>query len=328
VGVAPGSRLRPWGEKVFERFTPQARQVVVHAQEEARGLRHNYIGTEHMLLGLLREPEDLPGKALGSLGVTYDGTRERVLEIVGAGEEPSSGQNPFTPRAKKVLELSLREALSIGDDHVGSEHILLGLADETDGVASRVLNESGASPEAVRQTVLRLLSERPPRPEPQVAPTISVRPRRWIGLSWLAPLTPLLERVAADIRHELGRDPDSGDLLLVLACVQQPLAGRALSALGVDLDQLWATIERLRAQTLAEQHEHRQQIDETAEAKQAALEAQDFGRAAALRDRERELRERERQRATVDTPAALEAVRRRLGLPTSGEPPRPEPDDG
>ena len=312
---------------MFERFTPQARQVVVHAQEEARGLRHNYIGTEHMLLGLLREPEDLPGNALGSLGITYDGIRERVLELVGAGEEPSSSQIPFTPRAKKVLELSLREARKLGDEHIGAEHMLLGLADETDGVASRVLNESGASPEAVRETVLGLLPERPSRPGPQAAQIIGVRPRRWIGPSWLDPLSPVLERLAADIRHELGRDPDSGDLLLVLACVQEPLAGRALSALGVDLDQLWATIERLRAQAVAEQRENQQQIDETAKAKQAALEAQDFDRAAALRDRERELRERERQRATVDTPAALEAVRRHLGLPTSGAPPRPEPDD-
>ena len=111
---------------MFERFTERARQVVVLAQEEARTLRHNYIGTEHILLGLLREQEGLAARALESLGVTLDYVRGQVTQIVGAGEEVSTGQIPFTPRAKKVLELALREALSFGQNYIGTEHILLG----------------------------------------------------------------------------------------------------------------------------------------------------------------------------------------------------------
>src|SRR5436189_6157390 len=124
---------------MFERFTERARQVVVLAQEEARTLKHNYIGTEHILLGLLREEEGLAARVLESLGVALDEVRGQVSRIVGRGDEVTTGQIPFTPRAKKVLELSLREALLLGHNYIGTEHILLGIARENQGVASRLL---------------------------------------------------------------------------------------------------------------------------------------------------------------------------------------------
>jgi len=143
---------------MFERFTERARQVVVLAQEEARALRHNYIGTEHLLLGLLREEEGLAARVLGDLGVTVDRVRGQVVRIVGSGEEVTSGQIPFTPRAKKVLELALREALSLGHNHIGTEHLLLALVRENEGVAARILLDFDADSEKVRNEVLRLLS--------------------------------------------------------------------------------------------------------------------------------------------------------------------------
>jgi hypothetical protein len=143
---------------VFERFTERARQVVVLAQEEARGLRHNYIGTEHILLGLLREQEGLAARALESLGVTIEAARAEVVGVVGFGEEQAYGQIPFTPRAKKVLELALRESLALGHNHIGTEHILLALVREGEGVAVRVLHTFDADPEQVRNEVLRLLA--------------------------------------------------------------------------------------------------------------------------------------------------------------------------
>jgi ATP-dependent Clp protease ATP-binding subunit ClpC len=124
---------------LFERFTERARQVVVLAQEEARTLKHNYIGTEHILLGLLREEEGLAARVLESLDITVERVRSQVVRIVGSGEEVTSGQIPFTPRAKKVLELALREALSLGHNYIGTEHILLGLVRENEGVAARIL---------------------------------------------------------------------------------------------------------------------------------------------------------------------------------------------
>src|SRR5438046_7944084 len=124
---------------MFERFTEQARQVVVLAQEEARALKHNYIGTEHLLLGLLREEKGLAAQALESLDITVEEVRAQVVLIVGPGDEVTTGQIPFTPRAKKVLDLSLREALLLGHTYIGTEHILLGIARENEGVASRIL---------------------------------------------------------------------------------------------------------------------------------------------------------------------------------------------
>jgi ATP-dependent Clp protease ATP-binding subunit ClpC len=142
---------------MFERFTERARKVVVLAQEEARHFNHNYIGTEHLLLGLLREDEGVAARALASLNVTLDEVREQVESIVGYGEEGTGGQAPFTPRSKKVLELALREALQLGHNYIGTEHILLGLVRESEGVAARVLNNLDVDPDKVRREVVRML---------------------------------------------------------------------------------------------------------------------------------------------------------------------------
>src|SRR5947199_2089490 len=143
---------------MFERFTDRARRVVVLAQEEARMLNHNYIGTEHILLGLIHEGEGVAAKALESLGISLEGVRQQVEEIIGQGQQAPSGHIPFTPRAKKVLELSLREALQLGHNYIGTEHILLGLIREGEGVAAQVLVKLGADLNRVRQQVLQLLS--------------------------------------------------------------------------------------------------------------------------------------------------------------------------
>ncbi|MSO33207.1 MAG: ATP-dependent Clp protease ATP-binding subunit [Candidatus Nanopelagicaceae bacterium] len=143
---------------MFERFTDRARRVVVLAQEEARMLNHNYIGTEHILLGLIHEGEGVAAKALESLGISLEAVRAQVEEIIGQGQQAPSGHIPFTPRAKKVLELSLREALQLGHNYIGTEHILLGLIREGEGVAAQVLVKLGADLNRVRQQVIQLLS--------------------------------------------------------------------------------------------------------------------------------------------------------------------------
>ncbi len=143
---------------MFERFTDRARRVVVLAQEEARMLNHNYIGTEHILLGLIHEGEGVAAKALESLGISLEAVRSQVEEIIGQGQQAPSGHIPFTPRAKKVLELSLREALQLGHNYIGTEHILLGLIREGEGVAAQVLMKLGADLSRVRQQVIQLLS--------------------------------------------------------------------------------------------------------------------------------------------------------------------------
>ncbi|MFV0306110.1 MAG: ATP-dependent Clp protease ATP-binding subunit, partial [Desertimonas sp.] len=143
---------------MFERFTDRARRVVVLAQEEARLLNHSYIGTEHILLGLIHEGEGVAAKALESLGISLEAVRSQVEEIIGQGGSSPSGHIPFTPRAKKVLELSLREALQLGHNYIGTEHILLGLIREGEGVAAQVLVKLGADLSRVRQQVIQLLS--------------------------------------------------------------------------------------------------------------------------------------------------------------------------
>jgi ATP-dependent Clp protease ATP-binding subunit ClpA len=152
----PQRRTRPRG--VFERFTDRARRVIPLAQEEARLLNHNYIGTEHILLGLIHEGEGVAAKALESLGISLEAVRVQVQEIIGQGQTAPTGHIPFTPRAKKVLELSLREALQLGHNYVGTEHILLGLLREGGGVAAQVLAGFGADHARLREQVLRLLT--------------------------------------------------------------------------------------------------------------------------------------------------------------------------
>jgi ATP-dependent Clp protease ATP-binding subunit ClpC len=158
---------------VFERFTERARQVVVFGQDEARLLKHNYIGTEHILLGLLREEEGLAARVLESLDITVDEVRAQVARIVGEGDEVTSGQIPFTPRAKKLLELALRESQSLGHNYIGTEHILLGLVRENEGVAARILLDFDADAETIRNEIIRMLSgpgrrEQPASPDPEI----------------------------------------------------------------------------------------------------------------------------------------------------------------
>src|SRR6266704_3385555 len=145
------------GHRLFERFTERARQVVVLAQDEARALKHNYIGTEHILLGLLREEEGLAARVLESLDITLEEVRAQVARVVGRGDEVTTGQMPFTPRAKKVLELSTREALSLGHNYIGTEHILLGIVRENDGVAARILLDFDADAQKVRNATIEIL---------------------------------------------------------------------------------------------------------------------------------------------------------------------------
>src|SRR6478736_832444 len=162
---------------MFERFTDRARRVVVLAQEEARMLNHNYIGTEHILLGLIHEGEGVAAKALESLSISLDGVREQVQEIIGQGQQAPSGHIPFTPRAKKVLELSLREALQLGHNYIGTEHILLGLIREGEGVAAQVLVKLGADLNRVRQQVIQLLSGYQGKEQVQVGANDQAQPQ-------------------------------------------------------------------------------------------------------------------------------------------------------
>ncbi|HEY1127740.1 MAG TPA: Clp protease N-terminal domain-containing protein, partial [Actinomycetota bacterium] len=143
---------------MFERFTDRARRVVVLAQEESRMLNHNYIGTEHILLGLVHEGGGVAAEALTGMGIGLEAVREQVEEIIGQGQAAPAGHIPFTPRAKKVLELSLREALQLGHNYIGTEHILLGLVRENEGVAARILLDFDADAEKIRNEIIRMLS--------------------------------------------------------------------------------------------------------------------------------------------------------------------------
>ena len=154
---------------MFERFTDRARRVVVLAQEEARMLNHNEIGTEHILLALIREDGGVAAQALESLGITEEAARQQVEEIIGPSQQdPPRGHIPFTPRAKKILQLSMREAVALGHAYIGTEHILLGLVREDDGVAIRVLNGLGVDPNRIRQRVIQQVSARRVQEEPGI----------------------------------------------------------------------------------------------------------------------------------------------------------------
>jgi ATP-dependent Clp protease ATP-binding subunit ClpC len=185
--------------------------VVVLAQEEARALSHNYIGTEHILLGLLREEEGVAARVLESFEITVERARDQVLRIVGSGEEPAAGQIPFTPRAKKVLELALREALSLGHNYIGTEHILLGLVRENEGVAARILLDFDADAETIRNEVIRMLSV-PGAQEQERSMAISSRASpQVIDQAWFGGLGVALDGLASEIRRQLSI-PDQADI--------------------------------------------------------------------------------------------------------------------
>jgi ATP-dependent Clp protease ATP-binding subunit ClpC len=193
---------------------------VVLAQEEARLLNHNYIGTEHLLLGLIREGEGVAAKALESLGISLDAVRQQVDEIIGQCQQAPSGHIPFTPRAKKVLELALREATQLGHGHIGTEHILLGLIREGDGVAAQVLVKLGADLNRVRQQVIQLLHGRAGEDVTGEGSGLGKRPRAPLPDDALARAGSLDRRLAA-IERWVGMRPDLDDLDQEIAQVRR-----------------------------------------------------------------------------------------------------------
>jgi ATP-dependent Clp protease ATP-binding subunit ClpA len=295
---------------VFERFTERARQAVVLAQEEARTLKHNYIGTEHILLGLLREEESVAALALESLDITLERVRAQVQRIVGSGEEVTAGQIPFTPRAKKVLELALREALGLGHTYIGTEHILLGLVHETEGVAARVMLDFDADPDKVRAEVMRAISASPrsdaPVPQPPRPTAAGARP---MGAATL------WARIVPEIRQRLGREADAGDLLVLLASISDSLVARTLAELGIDDDALDGALERARGRGSSPFEERLELL--RAQRVEAESEGDDY---AAARLRAEELRARREHSESL-----LEQVRARLAL---GEQPGPRAGEG
>ena len=206
---------------MFERFTEEARQVVVLAQEEARGLGHNYIGTEHILLGLLAQPETIAGRELIAAGVTRDEARTRIIEIVSSQQAPPAAQIPFTPRAKKVLELSLREALTLGHDFIDTFHVLLGLLREHEGVAMRVLHDAGVREAALRQCIHAAAPPRgtgsgPPSPS-GAGPGFAVRPDQ--------PARRILMRAGARALNDGREEYTVEDVMWALGLSVDPEAG-------------------------------------------------------------------------------------------------------
>ena len=220
---------------MFERFTDRARRVVVLAQEEARMLNHNYIGTEHILLALLHEGHGVAAKALESLGISLEAVRQQVEEIIGQGQQAPSGHIPFTPRAKKVLELSLREALQLGHNYIGTEHILLGLIREGEGVAAQVLVRLGADLNRVRQQVIQLLQQYGPDQEP-VRPDVRVSggPGGWPLGDILSALRAIEDRLGVIERH-LGIKPQ-GAAPDTESATPMPTAGPEGGASSTGLD--------------------------------------------------------------------------------------------
>jgi ATP-dependent Clp protease ATP-binding subunit ClpA len=238
---------------MFERFTAHARHVVVLSQEEARGLDHNYIGTEHILLGLLGERESIAYRVLESHGMTLEDVRQEVVKRVGHGKhKPRGGHIPFTPRAKKTLELSLREALQLKHNYIGTEHILLGLIREGDGVAAQIMREH-ADLLAIRATVLDAVPAWDPAEAGEPADEATNAVLRWLrqrltpefrerrGLTGVEPvlrLTPASDATIAEATRLAGERPvGSHHLMLAALADSDSAAARALTSLGVDLDQ-------------------------------------------------------------------------------------------
>ena len=263
---------------MFERFTDQARRIVTLAQEEARMLDHDYVGTEHLLLGLIRVDDGMAARALALPGISMTAVRQQVEEIIGQGKKTApAGHIPFTPRAKKVLELSLREALLLGHNYIGTEHILLGLIREGEGIAAQVLVKLGADLSRVRQEVIRLVAE---------ASREEDKPRTARGA----------------LRVHPARGPDSGRLAEALARIES-------------MDSRLSAIEQ-RVGSGPETAELDQQIAQVRRDKAAAAGSEEYEKAAALRDRERQLaaekaaRQDEWATAQQDLPAMAREIRR------------------
>ena len=211
AGRSEDTDARKAALSMFERFTDRARRVVVLAQEEARTLNHDYVGTEHILLALIREGGGVAAQALESLGITEEAARQQVEEITGRGEPgPQRGHLPLTPRAKKTLQLSLREAIALGHAYIGTEHILLGLVREDDGVAMRVLNGLGVDPNGVRQQVIQLVSARRVQQEPETGRAAGRGKRKL--LSELRGRLDSMDWRLSVLEQRVGTSPDLGQL--------------------------------------------------------------------------------------------------------------------
>jgi ATP-dependent Clp protease ATP-binding subunit ClpA len=263
-------------QNMFERFTERARRVVVLAQEEARRLNHNHVGTEHILLGLIHEGEGVAAASLESLGISLEAVREQIEGIIGQGRAAPPGNIPYTPRAKKVLELSLREALQLGHNHIGSEHILLGLIREGRGAAAQVLVRLGADLARVREQVIQMLEDAQGEEGPgtrRAGKGLGPAARKQRGL-----LSEVLSRVEsidsrlAAVEQRVGAGPNMGDL--------------------------------------------DQEIAQARSDKKSAADAEDYEIATALRDRERQLlaekasRQEQWAAAHLDLPSLAEGLHR------------------
>lgn len=235
-------RPRSIMRSVFERFTEGARQVVVVAQEEARTIGHDYIGTEHLLLGLLREQHGVAAQALASLGVRFEDARAQVVRVAGSGETTTLPQIPFTRRAKQVLELAVDEATELGDRKTDTAHILLALVREGSGVAWRdVLLPLGVDANSVRAAVAAARDARRPQRPQRSRPTPPVHGSPAPFADWLGRLL-----VDAAARAQGSGRPDGGDLLIALARDRGAVAARALGELGVSEEQLYAAVQHVR----------------------------------------------------------------------------------
>ncbi len=230
---------------MFERFTERARQIVALAQEEARTLKHDHIGAEHLLLGLLREQDGMGAKVLESFDITVERVRGEVVRIVGVGDHAGTGQMPFTPDAKRILEVATEEARSLGHSYVGTEHILLALVTLGEGVSTRILVDCNAQPDRVRAEVIRLLSGASARREqrPPGAPAASANGfEEWIRVGSGAGLRRLLMVAAARALDDGREAVQPRDVLLALTRDQQ--TGPVLADLGVDDAAILRALER------------------------------------------------------------------------------------
>jgi ATP-dependent Clp protease ATP-binding subunit ClpC len=282
-GEAPGTpeaKLRKAARSMFERFTDRARRVVVLAQEEARLLKHDHIDTEHILLGLIHEGEGVAAKALQALRISLEAVRQQVEEIIGQGQQAPSGHIPFTPRAKKVLELSLREALQLGHNYIGTEHILLGLIREGEGVAAQVLVKLGGDLDTVRQQVIHVLAGYQGKEKTRAARAAAGsgkagRGKRKLRAQLIGRLDSVESRLAA-LEQRVGTEPDVRDL--------------------------------------------DQEIKQVRRDKESAIDAEEFETAAVLRDKEKQLlaekaSRREEWAATHVQPSSLtDEIERLRGL--------------
>src|SRR5438552_3295117 len=344
---------RPPGGNVFERFTERARQVVVLAQDEARALKHNYIGTEHILLGLLREEEGLAARVLESLDITVEEVRAQVARIVGQGDEVTTGQIPFTPRAKKVLELALREALSLGHNYIGTEHILLGLVRENEGGAARIPLDLAALVAGSRyrgefeERLKKVMKEITQRGDiilfidelhnlvgagaaegaidaaSILKPALARGELQTIGATTLDEYRKYLERDAAlERRFQQIRvdEPSVDESVQILRGLRDryeahhrvKITDEALSASAIladryiqdrhlpdkAIDLIDEAASRMRIKTMTAPPRYREledEIEKVRKDKEASIEAQEFEKAAALRDKERKLSQKKKE---------------------------------